>query len=176
MMKIKTILYLSATTLLITALSGCASDSKKVVDLNLGYVTKDSVPVKTNDIQQQDQIAEAASSINQSLSQLSAMQQATNPTVNINPTITVQSTGMTEVTSIDYNGDLETVLKNIGDMSGYKVKVVGTAPAIPVIINLNAKNQVLADILQNVAYQAAKQSTITVDADTQTINLAYHAY
>jgi defect in organelle trafficking protein DotD len=172
MLKIKPIL----TILFTLSLVGCSSDSKKVVDLNLSYMTADSAPVKTDDAKSQAQIAEAATSINQSLSQLSEMQQATHPDVAMDTPINAKTTGMTEVTSIDFNGTLEDVLKNIASMSSYQLKIIGNPPSIPVIINIHAKNQILADILRNVSYQAAKQATIKVYADDKTIELRYHSY
>jgi len=176
MNKIKHIRNITITISLAALLAGCSSDSKKVVDLNLLYATTSSVPVRTNDIQQQNQIVATASTINKSLSELSAMQQATHPSVALDPTITASTTGMTSITSINYNGDLETVLQTIANKGGYKVKTVGNKPSIPVLVNLTERNQVLANILQNLAYQAAKQATITVDPSQKTINLAYHAY
>ena len=65
MLKINSILVLG----LALTLTGCSSDSKKVVDLNLSYMTDNSAPAQTNDAKAQQQIAEAASSINQSLSE-----------------------------------------------------------------------------------------------------------
>ena len=172
MLKINSILVLG----LALTLTGCSSDSKKVVDLNLSYMTDSSAPAQTNDAKAQQQLAEAASSINQSLSELSNIQQATHPDVDMGSPINAQATGMTQVTSIDFNGTLDDVLKNIAQMSNYKLNTIGTPPAIPVIINLHEKNKTLADILRNVSYQAAKQATIKVYPKDHVIELRYHHY
>ena len=90
--------------------------------------------------------------------------------------INAQDTGMTQVVSIDFNGTLDDVMKNIAKMSNYSLKTIGTPPSIPVIINLTEKNKVLADILRNVSYQAAKQATIKVYPNKKIIELRYHHY
>ncbi len=172
MIKIN-ILLISAAAL---ALTGCSSDSKKVVDLNLSYMTQNSAPAQSNDAKAQQQIAEAASSVNQSLAELSSIQQATHPDVSMGSPITAQATGMTQVTSINFNGPLNDILGNIAKITGYKLNIIGNQPAVPVIINLNEQNKVMADILRNVTYQAAKQATIKVYPDKKIIELRYHQY
>ncbi|MBV53741.1 MAG: hypothetical protein CL816_06770 [Coxiellaceae bacterium] len=172
MLKINSILVIA----LALSLTGCSSDSKKVVDLNLSYMTANSAPAQTNDAKAQQQIAEAASTINQSLAELSNIQQATHPDVSMDSPINAQDTGMTQVVSIDFNGTLDDVMKNIAKMSNYSLKTIGTPPSIPVIINLTEKNKVLADILRNVSYQAAKQATIKVYPNKKIIELRYHHY
>lgn len=161
---------MSATLLL----AGCASDSKRIVDLNLNYVTANSVPTNSVDKNAQAELADAASSVNQSLQQLSAIQMAKNPNIKI-PTIDAAKTGMTQQTSIDWNGPVEPILQKIADSTGYKLKTLGVKPAIDTLVTINAENETMADVLRNITYQVEKKASITVYPSTKVIELRYIA-
>ena len=122
------------------------------------------------------QLAEAAASVDSSLQQLSEIQVATHPDVNIGTPENAKTLGMTQITSINWTGPIEPLLQHIATMSHYTLHIVGNPPAIPVLINLNKKNEVLATILRNITYQAAKQATITTYPKKHVIELRYHAY
>lgn len=171
-MNIKNKLIL-ATPLLLTALilSGCSSDSKKVVDLNLQYMTTNSAPVNSIDSSDQAQIAEAATSVGQSLQQLSAIQIATHPGVRMTAPSSPQ--GLAARASLDWNGPIKPLLAKIADASHFRLQVLGSAPAIPVMVNITSNNQTLGSILRNVQYQAAGRATINVYTSSQTIELRY---
>ena len=155
-------------------LSGCASDSKKVVDLNVSYIPNGTVSDNTNNARAQSQLAEAAASVNTSLQELSQIEIATHPDVSINKPMDPNITGMNKITSINWSGPVEGLLKQIANSADYQVRVLGKAPGIPVIVNVNEKNVTLATVLRDTTYQAAKQATISVYSDTKTIELRYH--
>ena len=169
-MKISKILIISSVLLL----AGCASDSKRIVDLNLNYVTASSVPTGGVDKNAQAQLAEAASSVNQSLQQLSAIQVAKNPNVKI-PTLNPAATGMTQQASIDWNGPVEPILNKIASATGYHLRILGSNPAIAVLVSIDADNQTMAEILRNVTYQVEKKASVSVYPATKIIELRYYA-
>ncbi len=153
-------------------LGGC-SDSPRYVDLNLNYITASSAPVKTDDRRSQAMLAETASSVNQSLQQLSAIQMATHPDVRMQDPADPVALNMAQQTSLDWTGPVEPLLKKIADISGYQVRVLGPKPAIPVIVIINAQNQQLATILRDTTYQIAQKARIQVYPKTHIIELRY---
>ena len=155
--------------------AGC-SDSKRVVDLHLKYITAHSAPLNSKDRNAQAQVATAASSVSGSLQELSAIDMANTPTSKqnkighpFNPRIT----GMTGLASIDWNGPVQPILKKIASASGYRLRVIGVQPPIPVLVLVNAENQPLADILRNVMYQTHNKATIKVYPKTHILELRY---
>lgn len=166
-MKIKNILFIAASTLLLTS---CAETVKS--EVNLHYVAANKAPAELNNQDAQVQLAEAASSVGKSLQQLSAMQMAVTPKTDI-PEIDAKTTGMTQMASLDWYGPVLPLLEQIGKATGYKVKVLGDAPAIPVIVSISVNNQVMADILRNVTYQVHNKANITVYPDKRIIELRY---
>lgn len=156
-------------------LAGCSKEQPKFVDLSLKYITTDSAPEPSVDQKAQAQLAETAQSVNQSLQQLSAIQMATHPDVKIQAPMNAAAIGMDQQTSIDWTGPVEPLLNKIAKASQYKLRVLGSQPAIPVIVSINAVEQPLATILRDTTYQVALKARITVYAKTKTIELRYLA-
>ncbi len=159
----------------VIALVGC-SNSKRVVDLNLRYVTANSAPINSQDRNAQEQVAEASSSVSGSLQELSAIDMANTPASKrntIGKPFSPSDTGMTAQASIDWNGPVEPVLKKIASAAGYSLRVLGSAPPIPVLVLVNAENQPLADILRNVMYQVNNKAAIAVYPKARVIELRY---
>ncbi len=152
------------------SLAGCASNVKRQVNLNLRYVTANSVPA-TGDRAAQNQIAQAASSVDQSLSQLSAIQVATHPGTKMNAP--VSAAGMNRVVSLNWNGPVEPLLRQIGRRSNYSVNILGTPPAIPALVNVRARNQSLGAIVRNVSYQVSSKARVAVYPSKHLIELRY---
>jgi defect in organelle trafficking protein DotD len=166
-MKIKNIIFLTLGALI---LAGCAETVKN--EVNLHYVPANKAPAEMNNQDAQTQIAEAASSVGKSLQQLAAMQMAITPTDKL-PEIDAKTTGMTQMASLDWYGPVLPLLEEIGKATGYKVLVLGDAPPIPVIVSISVKNQVMADILRNVTYQAHNKASIVVYPAKKIIELRY---
>lgn len=166
-MKINNIIIIASAILI----AGCTQSPPRQ-QVNLHYVPVNKVPAEANNQDAQLQIAEAASSVGKSLQQLSAMQMAIAPKVEV-PDIDPKTTGMTQVASLDWYGPVLPLLEQIGKATGYQVKVLGNEPAIPIIISMSVNSQVMADILRNVAYQAHNKATISVNPAKRTIELQY---
>ncbi len=165
-MKINNIILITGALLL----AGCAQTPKQ--EVNLHYVASNKAPAEMNNQDAQLQIAEAASSVGKSLQQLSAMQMAATPKVEV-PDIDPKTTGMTQVASLDWYGPVLPLLEQIAKATGYQVQVLGNAPAIPVMVSMSVNSQIMADILRNVAYQAHNQATIAVNPAKRIIELRY---
>jgi defect in organelle trafficking protein DotD len=169
-MKFNKLLLIPA--LIATAsLAGCANESARQVNLNLKYITASSAPA-TSDANAQAQMAEASTSVDQSLNQLSAIQIAKNPGVKMqNP---VSAGGLSKQASLNWNGPVEQAVAQIASAANYHFRVLGTKPSIAILVNISASNQALSDILRNVTFQATPAATIKVYPSTRTIELRYN--
>ena len=154
-------------------LAGCASDSKRVVDLNLHYITANSAPLNATDSNSQSQLAEASTSVSQSLQQLSEIDSAVHPNAKIGSPANPKAIGMAKTASINWNGPVEPIVKKIASASGYRVRVLGSTPAVPVMVSVDANNETLASILRNVKYQVVNQAAIVTYPSSRTIELRY---
>ncbi|HYF98398.1 MAG TPA: type IVB secretion system lipoprotein DotD [Coxiellaceae bacterium] len=172
MIHLKTSIIISSL-LLTSLLTACQSKN-----INYAYITTDSAPVTEVDKNTQAQLAQAAVSVDKSLQELSAIKIATHPQVRMAAPINPKQLGMEQISSIDWNGPIEPLLQKIATASHYKLKVLGVAPAIPILISINAQNEPLADILRDVTFQAQNKAGIIVypgrSASTRIIELRYY--
>ena len=154
-------------------LAGCASEKPKFVDLSLKYITTNTAPEPSANQQAQAQLAEAAQSVNSSMQQLSAIQLATPPSIKMAPPVNAYAVGMSQQSSLDWTGPVKPLLQKVASASGYHVRVLGTTPAIPLIVTINANDQTLADILRDTTYQVAKKARIKLYPKSKVIELRY---
>lgn len=129
--------------------------------------------VVLDDQSSEERLVSAAESIDKSLNTLAAAQQAKSPPVlRIGPLITPAG-GMGEKADIDWVGPIGPLLDKIACMTDYRVKTLGEAPAIPIVVSITSKNTVIAEILQNASLQAGQRTQILVYPENRVIELRY---
>ena len=121
------------------------------------------------------QLAEAANTISNSLVQLAKIQAAATPPAPGKKLVNPNSWGMQGIASIDWSGPIAPIVKHIAKASGYKVRLMGQEPTVPIIITLNTKDIPLATILRDVHYQANNKADIRVSKKHKVIELRYAA-
>jgi defect-in-organelle-trafficking protein DotD len=118
-------------------------------------------------------LAEAAVAVSQSLQDLAAIERAANPQAKIPPPIDPVKIGMAGLASVDWTGPIEPIIKKIAKATNYRVRVLGRAPPIPVIVSVYAQSIPLADILRDISFQAQKKATIRVYPSSRVLELRY---
>lgn len=118
-------------------------------------------------------LAEASYSVSRSITSLSEIAQASRPLPALDPPPSAASYGMAQLTSVDWSGPVEPLIKQLADSSNYKLRVLGTHPAIPVIVTIYSKNTMLADILRDIGYQCGRRANVVVFPDSRVIELSY---
>src|SRR5579862_4004708 len=98
-------------------------------------------------------LAEASYSVSRSVVDLAETAQAAHPLPDLPPPPSPSSYGMGGMTSIDWSGPVEPLIRQIGRASDYRVRVLGTSPGIPVLVTVYQKNVMLGDILRDIGYQ-----------------------
>lgn len=166
-MKLKSLWLLPV----IIVLAGCTVHKQ----LTYSYITTDSAPVKTSDVNAQAQLAEASVDTSHSLQEIASIQLALHPKSKLPEPLNPALIGMAQQTSLDWTGPIEPLLKKIATASHYRLRVLGNAPAIPVMVAINANNVPLADILRNATFQAEKKANITLYPATRIIELRYYS-
>lgn len=121
----------------------------------------------------EDQLAEAAVSIQNSLYELAKIQKAVYPAVRLPDLPDANKIGMGHLASIDWTGPIEPLVRNVAKDTYYKIRVIGKAPAIPILVSLAQRNVPIATILRNAAYQAGDRAVIVVYPNSRTIELRY---
>ena len=118
-------------------------------------------------------LAEASYSVSRGISSLSETAQAAHPLPQLQPPPNPESYGMAGVTSIDWSGPVEPLVRQIAKAANYRVRVLGAPPAIPVLVTLYDKNRMLADVLRDVGYQCGRRATVLIFPESRVIELQY---
>lgn len=133
-----------------------------------------TTPLKVYNITENETtLAEASYSISRSIVDLAETAQAAHPAPKLAPPPSPASYGMGIVTSIDWSGPVEPLLKQVAKSSDYRLRTLGTSPAIPVIVTIYARNQMLGDILRDIGYQCGRRASVVVFPENRVIELRY---
>lgn len=118
-------------------------------------------------------LAEASYSVSRSIVSLSETAQASHPLPQLDSPPSPASYGMAGLTSVDWSGPIEPLVRQLARAANYRVRVLGKSPAIPVLVSVYDKNEMLADILRDVGYQAGRRASIIVFPESRVIELRY---
>jgi defect-in-organelle-trafficking protein DotD len=121
----------------------------------------------------QTSLAEASYSVSRSLVDLAETAQAAHPLPDLPPPPSPDSYGMGGFTSVDWSGPVEPLVRQIARAADYRVRILGTAPGIPVLVTVYQKNAVLGDILRDIGYQCGRRATVIVFPENRVIELRY---
>jgi len=154
-------LFLVAIPILIQ-LMGCSTGTKITI-------TNKHKDPRTAELQ----LATTADSINKSLQELAQIDRAIHPQAKIPSPLNPDMIGMGQLGSVDWNGPIGPLVKKIAEATNYKLNVLGTRPAIPILVSVSAKDTPLADILRDAGFQCGKKANIVVYPASKIIELRY---
>lgn len=135
--------------------------------------SSDKQPQEFNLSKSQSSLAEASYSVSRSVVDLAETEQAAHPLPDLPPAPSPASYGMGGTTSIDWSGPIEPILRQMAKAANYRLRVLGTPPAIPVIVTVYSKNEMLGDILRDVSYQGGRRANVVVYPNSRVIELRY---
>jgi defect-in-organelle-trafficking protein DotD len=75
---------------------------------------------------------------------------------------------------VDWSGPIEPLINEVAVYSDYKLKVVGVAPAIPVLIDIANDNIAIGDIIRQAHLQAKERVNLVIYPKSKTIELRYN--
>lgn len=118
-------------------------------------------------------LAEAAVSVSDSMLEMARVEKVIYPPSKDNALTIPTAYNLQARASVDWSGPIEELTARIAKAAHYKLRILGTPPAVPVLISLSNKDQSLAEILRNIDYQAAKKAYIHVYPNSQVVELRY---
>lgn len=121
----------------------------------------------------QSSLAEASYSVSRSVVDLAETAQAAHPSPSLAPPPSPATYGMAGLATIDWSGPVEPLVRQIAKASNYRVRILGTPPAIPVLVTVYTKNAMLGDILRDVGYQCGRRAAVVVFPESRVIELRY---
>lgn len=164
-MKTKNFFLTAASLSLVIQLTSCVTKSRiAVVD----------TAVQIQDLQTTGaQLTAAAESVSNSLKELAKIDRATHPQQKLPDPVNPEIIGMGQLGSIDWSGPVEPLVRKIAEATSYKLRVLGSSPAIPILISISAVDTTLADILRDVMFQCGNKANIVTYPASKVIELRY---
>lgn len=121
----------------------------------------------------QESLAEASYAVSRSMVDLAETAQAAHPLPDVGPAPSPATYGMGGLTSVDWSGPVEPLIRQIAKAANYRVRVLGTRPAIPVLVTVFEKNVMLGDILRDAGYQCGRRASVLVFPEDRLIEIRY---
>lgn len=118
-------------------------------------------------------LAEAATSISDSMLEVAQVEKVVTPPPMDNILTIPNAYNLQARATVDWSGPIEELTLRIANAAHYKLRTIGRAPAIPVLISVTIKDESLAEILRNIDYQARKRAYIHVYPNAQVVELRY---
>lgn len=118
-------------------------------------------------------LAEAADSVSNSIMQMAKTEKILTPPQQDNTLTIPYTNNLNAHASVDWSGPIGELTRRIAEAAHYKIRVLGTEPAIPVLISINLKDYSLGDILRNIDYQAGNKASIHVYPNHKVVELRY---
>lgn len=118
-------------------------------------------------------LAEAASSISDSMLQMAKVQKVITPPRKDNTLTIPNSSSLQTRASVDWAGPIEELSARIAKAAHYRLRILGKEPPVPVLISLNIQDESLAEILRDIDYQAGTRAELHVYPNSQVIELRY---
>ena len=120
-----------------------------------------------------NEIAEASASVTQSLNTLAAVEKANMAPQAAKLYPQVAQMDMPGVSSIDWNGPIEPLLRQVAKAAGYRLRIIGPAPLPPVTVTIHADQEANADIVRDAALQANNRAIVRTIPTSKIVELRY---
>lgn len=118
-------------------------------------------------------LAEAATSVSDSMLEMARVEKVITPPSKDNTLTIPNAYNLQARASVDWSGPIEEITSRVAKAAHFRLRVLGTEPSVPVLINLTIKDESLAEILRNIDYQAGKKAFIHVYPNSQVVELRY---
>lgn len=75
--------------------------------------------------------------------------------------------------TLNWTGPAEPLVMELAKKAGYTYGTLGSEPAVPVLVNIQATNQPLIEILRNIGLQMGSRADLKVNGQTRVMEIHY---
>jgi hypothetical protein len=84
-----------------------------------------------------------------------------------------QDVDVSQPMTLNWSGPLEPAVQLVAQKVGYRFKVIGAAPAQPVLVSLTAKDKPAFEVLEDIGWQAGKQVGVVLNQELKELQVIY---
>jgi defect-in-organelle-trafficking protein DotD len=106
------------------------------------------------------------------LQTLASVEQARNPGVSVQ-SVPYAPQELRRTVSVSWVGPIEPIARSLADRAGYAFRVNGDTPPVPLVVNVQAKQKSVVEVLRDVGLQAGQRADIAVDPESKVVELNY---
>ena len=117
-------------------------------------------------------LAQAADKASNALETLAAIEQSRSPKVSVAPIENVPDE-LKRAMTVSWVGPVEPIAKRLAAYSEYGFEILGDQPPVPIVVNLDAENTRVVDMLRNIGLQLGARADIRVDGQRKVVELQY---
>lgn len=117
-------------------------------------------------------LADAADKASNALQTLAAVEQAKSPPANL-ARIDNAPPELKRAVTVTWVGPVDTIVQTLADRASYKFEVLGDLPPVPVVVNIDAENKQVIDVLRDIGLQLGGRANIRVDSNRRVVELHY---
>lgn len=117
-------------------------------------------------------LAQAADKASNALETLAAIEQKRTPSASLGPINNVPDE-LKRAMTISWVGPVAPITRTLANTADYDFKILGNKPPVPIVINLDAENARVIDLLRDIGLQLGRRADIKVDAQNKVVELHY---
>ncbi len=81
--------------------------------------------------------------------------------------------GTQQITSVTWTGPIDQITRTLSEMAGLSFKVTGKEPPLPMVVTVDAHQEPISKILQDIGAQAGRRADLIIDPMNRTLDLHY---
>ncbi len=156
--------------LLVLAVTGCSSvKSSRPVDQTVVSADFGNTP---SEVEISARLAEAAQRTATAVETLASIEQARTPEL-YTPVVSDVPPELRLLITMQWRGPWENALSVMAERVKYKFRVIGKAPATPIVVLVDAKQQPFVDVMRNIGLQGAGRADLVLDSRNKVVEVRY---
>jgi len=120
----------------------------------------------------EERLANAAGEASRALATLAAIEQARTPNADV-AQVSGAPAELQRAVTVQWNGPIVPITERLAQRAGYRFRVLGVAPPVPVVVNINARQMPVIEVLRDLGLQAGTRADIAVDAQSRVVEVRY---
>jgi defect-in-organelle-trafficking protein DotD len=117
-------------------------------------------------------LAQAADKASNALEALAAVEQKRTP-AGQTPAIVGAPAELNRAVTINWVGPVDQITKTLADKATYRFVSLGSAPATPVVVNVDVTNKPIIEVLRSIGFQLGARADVYVDSAEKIVALTY---
>ncbi len=118
-------------------------------------------------------LAEAATSVSNSMLEVARVEKVVTPPKVDNLQTIPNTRSLLAHASVDWSGPIGELAERLAHAAVLRLRVLGHAPAIPVLVSLNHADRSIAELLRDIDYQAGSKASLHVYPNSKVVELRY---